>query len=306
VPAVVFEKGRGPGGRLCTEHAGRWSFDCGAQYFTRRDSLLFGHHVETWLDSGVIRRWDGPIAVLGEAGPGTVRPAAPEVRYVGVGGMSAVARHFAARLDVRYRTRVASCVRSADDWRLRAEDGQDLGVFSGVVVAVPAPEAVTLLAGTAIEAAARDIDMSPCWSVLAGFADPLPVLFDGAFVHGSPLGFVCRCSSKPGDSAAESWTLHATPAWSRAHVHHGEEVVVPALLKAFAEALTLDIQVPAFADGRCWRYASTPTPLGVRCLIDHDRAIVACGDWCVADRVEGAYMSGLAAASAVLAMVEAR
>jgi hypothetical protein len=40
--------------------------------------------------------------------------------------------------------------------------------------------------------------------------------------------------------------------------------------------------------------------VGIRCLEDEGHRLYACGDWCLGGRIEGAFMSGLAAASAIL------
>ncbi len=48
----VFEKARGPGGRLSSKRALAGSFDFGAQYFTARTEA-FKHQVQLWLQTGV-------------------------------------------------------------------------------------------------------------------------------------------------------------------------------------------------------------------------------------------------------------
>jgi renalase len=52
---VLFDKGRGAGGRMSTRRiatsAGEAYFDHGAQYFTVRDAA-FGQRVEAWISQG--------------------------------------------------------------------------------------------------------------------------------------------------------------------------------------------------------------------------------------------------------------
>jgi hypothetical protein len=196
-----------------------------------------------------------------------------------------------------------ACRRGPDGWHLESEDGTDLGLHRHVVVAVPAPQAVPLLAGTSIEAAARHVEMDPCWAVMAGFGEALPLPFDAAFVHASPLAFVSRCSSKPGWSRGESWILHASASWSREHVEQSPDETAGHLLSAFSDRLARALPAPTYVSGHRWRYASTPAPLGVRCLVDDTSRIAACGDWCAGSRIEGAFTSGLSAASAVLSQL---
>jgi predicted NAD/FAD-dependent oxidoreductase len=57
---VLFDKGRGPGGRMATRRVatdlGEVVFDHGAQYLTARDPD-FVTQVERWRDAGHVARW---------------------------------------------------------------------------------------------------------------------------------------------------------------------------------------------------------------------------------------------------------
>jgi predicted NAD/FAD-dependent oxidoreductase len=52
-----------------------------------------------------------------------------------------------------------------------------------------------------------------------------------------------------------------------------------------------------------WRHALVEQPLGLPCLVDEEIAAGACGDWCIAPRVEAAFESGRALAHSLLPMV---
>ena len=53
---TLFEKSRGPSGRLSTRVTPQWQCDHGAQYFTARDPLFFAE-VKRWLKAGVATLW---------------------------------------------------------------------------------------------------------------------------------------------------------------------------------------------------------------------------------------------------------
>ena len=61
----VFEKSRGPSGRMSTREGDGWTADHGAQYFTARDPL-FKHELGSWIDKGVAARWNPNIGVFEE------------------------------------------------------------------------------------------------------------------------------------------------------------------------------------------------------------------------------------------------
>lgn len=298
---VVLEKSRGPGGRAATRREGRWRFDHGAQYFTVRDER-FSRRVRAWRDAGLVRRWDGRVAVVG-GGRVTPKDDGPE-RWVGVPGMSALGRELAAGLDVRFGSRVAALADDGGGWRVEPEEGPDAGRFDAVVVSAPAPQTAGLLAGIAPDLARRadEVPMEPCWALMLGFAEPLDVGFDGGFADGGPLSWIARDGSKPGRPDAEAWVVHASPEWSADHLEDDAGSVGRALLDAFGDAVGRRTE-PAFRAVHRWRFAQPTSPLPDRCLVDVTYRIAACGDWCGGPRVEGAFLSGLAAADSLLGPV---
>jgi renalase len=295
----VFEKARGPGGRMSTRRSGEWRFDHGAQYFTVRDRR-FARWVESLRQDGVVAKWAGKTAVL-EGGAINIREDDTE-RFVGVPGMNALCRRLASDTEVSYQSRVTALERINQRWRLAAEDGNDLGRFDAVVVSAPAPQAAALLKQEAPDLAALSaaVKMAPCWAVMVAFPQALEVGFDGAFVHGSPLSWVARNTSKPGRPVDETWVLHATPQWSQQHLELDPEDVAPRLLEAYADALGKVLPGPSHIAAHRWRFALPVEPLAEPCLFEPELALAACGDWCGGPRVEGAFLSGNAAAGRFL------
>ena len=135
----------------------------------------------------------------------------------------------------------------------------------------------------------------PCWAVLAAFEERVPARFDGAFVHGSPLGWVARNQSKPKrEWKVDTWVLHATATWSRMHLDDDPEVVGSVLMEAFHDLIPNGLPRAFYATAHRWRYASADPPLAVGAI--HHGKITLCGDWCLGNRIEDAFLSGLQAA----------
>jgi predicted NAD/FAD-dependent oxidoreductase len=298
---VVLDKGRRPGGRLATRRVDGLAFDHGAQYFTATDAS-FRRHVAGWLEEGVVAEWTGRIGTLegGRVRPGSGRT----TRFVGMPGMSSLPGHLARGLEIHQGVRVTSATSRAGAWVLTADDGAVFDPFDLVLVTVPGPQAVPLLAKTpALAGAAGRGRLRPCWAVLVAFDRPLEAPLDGAFVEGSPLSWVARDSAKPGRPKGEPWVLHAGPGWSEAHLEMEPQEVVPLLLAAFAEALGRDLPPPTFRHGHRWRYALPDPPLDVPCLFDPEARLGAGGDWCGGPKVQGAFRSGDALADRALALL---
>ncbi|KPK49283.1 MAG: hypothetical protein AMJ63_16890 [Myxococcales bacterium SG8_38_1] len=300
---VVFDKARGPGGRMSTrrvpELGAGVGFDHGAQYFTARSSELLTR-VDQWLKAGVVRPWEGRLAALGPEG---VQPSGPETeRFVGTPGMNAVCRHLASEIDLRVGVQIQQIMRNARGWTLVDSEGAHHGPHDFLICSAPAPQTAKLLERGAPEIATRAaaVRMQPCWAVLAAFPDALSVPFDGCFINEGPLSWAARSSAKPGRKALpDRWVLHAGPIWSAQHLEEGSAQVAERLLEAFFQVLESESRAPAWLTAHRWRYALADNALDEGFVFDPRLRVGACGDWANGNRVEGAFLSGLGLAREV-------
>ena len=292
--AVVFDKGRGPGGRSASRRASAFAFDHGAQYFTARDPH-FRSLLETWLREGVVARWEGRIVSL-RAGAAALVGEATE-RFVGTPQMNALAKYLARDVELHPRTRVASIERQGQAWKLDREDGAELGAFAQLIVSAPPAQAAALIGDSSpLGKRAASIAMRPCWAVLLGLAEPFGVAFDGAFCEDPALSWIARDNSKPGRGAAESWVLHASAEWTEAHLGEEPERVARQLAQELERLTALRLPPVMHRDAHLWLYAQPDPALSVGVLHDSERGLILAGDAYCGGRIEGAYMSGVAAA----------
>lgn len=301
VAVQLFDKSRGAGGRMSTRRgegeSGGWQCDHGAQYFTARDPA-FRAEVARWQAAGVASAWAPQLAVLG--GAGGHRNEAQTERFVGQPQMTAPARWLAAGLPLSLGTTVTALHRDGDAWRLQTAEADELPQrFAAVLLALPAPQARALVApqAPALAAITEQARMRGCWALMLQFEQPAALPFDAAFVNSGPLRWLARDRSKPGRTGAESWLLHASAAWSEAHLERGAEDVAARLLEAFT---ALGGPAPAAWTAHRWRYADTEAPLQLGCAWDAALQLGLCGDWLNGGKVEGAWLSGQRLAQALL------
>ena len=300
VPEVkVFERGLHAGGRMATCRAGGYEFDCGTQYFTVREEM-FRESLESWLQERVVVPWKGWCVELDQ---GNFMSRNDIERYVAVPSMNALARHLTELCDVQFGREVRTLARNDSQLQLTDSFGEDLGSYDLVFVAVPPPAAVPLVTPLLPEMAERiaALGMTRCWVVMLGYEQPLPIPFDAAYVNNSPLSWVARNNSKSGRADREAWVLQATPEWSEAHAEAPEAEVIAELMKAFDQAAGGVRARPRSKSVKLWQGAAPIDALGEPFLFDAETGIGICGDWCVAPRVEGAFMSGLSLANHILA-----
>jgi photolyase PhrII len=281
---TVFDKGRHAGGRLATRDIdGRRRVNHGAPWFTVADPRLVPY-LQSWTEIGV-------LAPISGADRDTLA-AHPDNR--------AFAAHLAADLDVRSGRTVVGLEADKAGWTVRTESGA-AGPFDRIVVAVPAPQAVSLLERAAPDLAerAQGATYDPCWTAMIALDEPLGGTVGDVVRMPGPVQLALR-ATHPQANGAESWVLHADPVWATANLEGDRTRTATALRDAFTEAT--GVRLPGHTcNGHRWRYATVRTPLGVEALFDSIRGVGACGDWCPGGGVGGALVSGVAMAGRIFA-----
>jgi renalase len=302
VRVVVFDKGRGVGGRLAT----RWVqaeadekayFDHGAQFFTVRDPR-FQTLVDKWLTAGIVREWSRGFAGLEGTPNEDGHP-----RYCGTSGMNAMARHLADGLDVRVKTPVVQLQCENAQWQITLESGDELHA-DALILTPPVPQSLALVESGGIplpndvRAALEQIAYDPCFAVLAVLDAPTRLPQPGALqLRQEPIAWIADNHRKGISPDAFTVTIHAGPKFTREYWDAAHEVIAQKLLHAAREWLRAPVK--SWQVHR-WRY-SQPTVIHPEpCLLVNDSAPLAfAGDAFGAPRVEGAALSGLAAAEAI-------
>ncbi|WP_420393292.1 NAD(P)/FAD-dependent oxidoreductase [Acuticoccus sp.] len=287
---VVFDKGRGPGGRTATRRRDDLAFDHGAPWAADpsgpRPHVPFTAMLNEAVHTGTAVRWQGP------EGPTTV----------GLPGMSALVRGMLAEVDVRCGVEVDAVEREPEGWRLGAVRGEGAGGFSAVLVTVPAPQCATLLQGAhpGLAAVARDARMDPTWTLMLaaeGVADAMVGVGSDA-LGGEGIATLVNNGAKPGRDA-RTLVAHATPEWTRSRLEDEPERVCDDLAAVVRRRLALP--QPVRATAHRWRYARVAAAAKEGPSFDPETGLGIAGDWTVGPTLADAHAGGIALADAVLA-----
>ncbi|MEO1046875.1 MAG: FAD-dependent oxidoreductase [Pseudomonadota bacterium] len=293
----VFDKGRGPGGRMATRRVEIPSekgpetvrFDHGAQYFTARDAGFLAV-VEKWEKMGAAARW--AAASRRENDPA----------FVGTPGMNAPIQAMARALGtVSWNTRVEHLLRLDSGWRLATSDG-DTQKASNVLVTIPAEQASDLLQEVAPKFAqiAGSVTSEPCWAVMVAFDRRLPIARDIFREPKKRISWAARDSAKPGRVGVENWVLHASPKSSRQIIDRPKEEAAEILLADFFAQTGTEPVKPIHLAAHRWLYAQPASLPAEPAYFDSKARIGIAGDYLHSPRVEGAWLSGTRLAELVL------
>ncbi|MBL8205021.1 MAG: FAD-dependent oxidoreductase [Blastocatellia bacterium] len=306
IKVIVIDKGRSVGGRMATrwieiEGNEKGFFDHGAQFFTVRDPW-FQSFVDEWISAGLVREWARGFAQGDDLPHHDGHP-----RYCGTAGMNAIARHLATGLDVRVNTKVESLTRQAEQWSLALESGAAIQA-DALLLTPPVPQSLALLnAGDCslpdgARHALERITYDSCFAVMAVLDAPARLPEPGALqLQQEPIAWIADNHRKGISPDAFTVTIHAGPDFTREHWEADHETVARKLLHAAGEWVRAPVK--SWQVHR-WRYSQPRLTHPEPCLFVNDAApLIFAGDAFGAPRVEGAALSGLAAAAALLKRV---
>ncbi len=299
---LLVDKGRSVGGRMATRRIGPGQADHGAQFFTVRADA-FRALVAQWQADGLAYVWsygwsDGSLAgKKSEDG---------HPRYAIHGGMNRLCKQLAQGLEVRLQTEVARLSATPNGWQAETKGGERL-ISRALLLTAPVPQALALLAagGTQLAAAEQmalaQVAYAPCLCALIWVQGEVYLPEPGALqrpLH--PISWIANNQRKGISPAATIVTMHANPSFSQTHYNAPEQETLAQFVAALRPHLA-DTALIQEAQLKKWRYALPTLLYPARTLLAQSLPPLAfAGDAFLEARVEGAVLSGLAAAQALI------
>lgn len=305
VEPVLFDKGRGPGGRLSSRRAetpaGTLRFDHGAQFVTAKTASFHGV-LSSAIEAGAAQLWNARLVSIDRGG--NAHPLRQAERFVGAPGMNAIVKHAHIGLDVRFQQRAVKMKGKAGSWTLHFENGETAGPFEKVALTLPPEQLIDFLARSdgdfaEIITEANRARVEPCWTVMAVLKDSFDPEFDGAKVYGGAIRWMARMASRPDATKAEAMIIQASPDWSAAFLEEAPEFIARQLCE---EAyVRFAMPAPVWSSAHRWRYAMVTEPAGTPCAIAEHGTVGVAGDWRLGGKAEAAWTSGEALGQALSA-----
>jgi predicted NAD/FAD-dependent oxidoreductase len=179
---------------------------------------------------------------------------------------------------------------------------------SSLLLAMPVPQALELATSGdyGLPSSARQqleaVSYGPCLALMVLLDRPARVPEPGGMqIKGEPLDWIGD-NQRKGISEFPAITIHAGPEWSRAHFEDTEADVMRQLISLAGEHLGTDLSSLNVESSLArWRYSwvtdAYPEPF---LAATEDPVLLFCGDAFGQPKVEGAALSGLAAADYLL------
>jgi renalase len=308
---AIFEKSRGVGGRLTTRRMFDTCVDRGTCYVSPKgdrfrelcDRLIAANIIETWTDTTHTLSADGDLWADPDLYP----------RYVAPNGMNQIAKYLATDLDIRFGQRAIAIEPDGKLWRLTIEGAEPMQVLARTVIfAIPAPQAVDLLAPLASILPVgwlndlQAVDFYPSIAVAAGYTTTQLAEWEVAYPHVKAvtctddpiLAWLGLDSSKRQQPAPPAFVLQSTANFA-AQYPHPEDLTTAslAMLERASQRFLPWFQDCQWQQPHLWRYAFAKFPHPAAYLeIDVPAPLFCTGDWCRGRKVEDAFLAGLAVA----------
>lgn len=297
----LIERGRSVGGRLATRRVGEDGLaDHGAQFFTVR-SATFQRFVDRWLQDDLVYVWgigwsDGSVKrTYGDGHP----------RYAARGGMNRLAKRLARNHDIALNRLITRIRMRENGWTLADSDGERYDGRS-LLLTPPMPETLALLSSSEVPLRASDynelhrVRFGPCLCGIHEIAGEVELPAPGALQNFQSDVYWVADNHAKGISDSTIVTSHANAKFSRQNWDASEADIIRELEAAVLPYLKGSARI-ASTQLKKWRYSVPLTTYPEEYLMARDLPRLAfAGDaFGGRGRVEGAFLSGIAAGNAL-------
>lgn len=301
---IVLDKGSSVGGRLATRRIGGGKADHGAQFFTARTDL-FKQQVDEWIENGLVFTWSHGWS------DGSMRPTYEDghPRYAVKEGMNRLAKYLAKDLkQVKINTQVTLIATNEDKgWSVHLDTG-DVVTGRALILTPPVPQCLELFRQAQIRLSDNDrvildhIQYGPCLCAMFVVEGDVYLPDPGAMQDfDKPIYWIADNQRKGISPDAKVITVHAGTTYSRQRWDQNDGEILTNLEEALKPLLKEKSKV-THGELKRWLYS---IPLTTHpedyYQIEGQKNLLLAGDaFGGRGRVEGAALSGLAAAQALI------
>ena len=301
---LVLEKSRGFGGRAATRRWEGTRVDHGAQFFTARDPA-FRQQVDRWVEEGLCFEWCRGFHQWRENRLTAPVGAAAFPRFAVRHGMNGLGKELARGLEVRRETTVTALRTTGHGWEAVGADG---AVYAGaaLLLTTPAPQAQNLLLTldqppSDLLEILRQQRVAPSIAVMAAYPEAGRPDWNGIQADDTTVGWIGLNSGKHPAEQGQIVVMHAADGFSKAWQDRDLEEAADLMVERAAGMGGEWLRRPAARAVHRWRYARPlhPAPPSPFASSVETPGLFLAGDGLGGGKIEGAWLSGRAAAAAL-------
>ena len=287
----LFEKSRGPGGRLASKRIDSMRVDIGAQFFTVRDPA-FAACVEHAMALHYVAEWTPRVGVFRKQQP--ISSPDQQTRYVGRPYMNSFSKYLSKNIDVNTGWEVDSIVRKDSKFLVTKADGSAY-TADKVLITAPINQMLNMLCDFDLELISRRFAMAATWTaVVASNAQlksndggPLDAVFGGDH---PTIDFITSEVSKP-SRESNLIVIHSKPNWAQDNLEKTSQEICADFSQQLSDIFKIQC-APVLAHR--WRFARPLDPKisTQKGIYKVEKGLWIAGDYLAGGRVEGAFLAG--------------
>ena len=268
---TVFEKARGPGGRLSSRRIPSGSSCPLGAVAAGVSAKPLLHKLSYQAISTAPRAsyiWSNPNSL--SVGCHTISlPFPPQT----------ICQELLCGINCYYETPIVSVFLDNHGWVLHSQT-QSFGPYDWLISSLPAPQAVNLMPDQcSFLSLLQQPRFSSCVSLVITHKKDGSTPVIPSDMLSSVIDSIVSYPSHPNDPHLH-WTIHATPDWSASYFDLTEQQIIENLLVSCGQRPILDNMESLWTHLHRWRYAHCQRSIEAPCLVDTSLQIAAIGDWC--------------------------
>ena len=305
---VLIDKSRGLGGRLATRRLAGTHADHGVCYLQAKGDR-FGQWIDELVSVGILRVWTTGIHRLTADGSLQSPPKFANC-YAAPLGATSIAKYLGRDLEIVGDKLITAIDPIADSWQLSSKDPEFSLTAAQVVIATPPAQALAItkaaidptciqqLSSVQFSRSISAIAVYPTTDQIAAAAIPWKGI---QCIEHPTLAWIGLDSSKQLNPTQPVLVIQSSAAFAEQYFDAPDLAIVGQKLIDAIAPLVPTLTMPELVQVHRWGYAFAQNPLSTQFLTAQTTApLYFGGDWCDGNRVESAYLSGMALADRIL------
>jgi renalase len=305
---VLIDKSRGLGGRLATRRLAGTHADHGVCYLQPKGDL-FRQLIGELVSAGILRVWTEGIHSL--SADGIVQPPTKFAPYYAAPlGATSIAKYLGRDLEIIGDKLITAIDPINNGWRLSSKDPEFALTAEQVIFATPPAQALAIakkeidsnciqqLSSIQFSRSITAIAVYPATDQTAAAA----ITWQGIHCIEHPtLAWIGLDSSKQLNPTHPVLVIQSGAAFAQQYFDAPDLAIIGQKLLDAIVPLIPTLTTPELVQVHRWGYAFAQNPASVQFITAQTTApLYFGGDWCGGNRVESAYLSGMAVADRIL------
>jgi renalase len=305
---VIIDKSRGLGGRLATRRLAGTHADHGVCYLQAKGDR-FQHWIDELESTGILRVWTTGIHRL--APDGSLQPPTKFANYYAApSGATSIAKYLGRDLEIIGDKLISSIEPINNGWQLSSKDPEFSLTAAQVVIATPPAQALAITKNaidpTCIQQLSS-VQFSRSISAIAVYPTidrtaAAAITWQGIQCIDHPtLAWIGLDSSKQLNPTQPVIVIQSSAAFAEQYFDAPDLAIVGQKLIDEVATFIPTLTTPELIQVHRWGYAFAQNPSSQQFITAQTAApLYFGGDWCGGNRVESAYLCGMAIADRIL------